>query len=120
MSSSRSHVNQRSEGTNGEAMSTTIWNQSEKLKMNKTYKPPVLTSIFRILGILTLMLGGLGGLVLCTESTTQGGELIILSFIGGALYFGMAQGIDYLAHRVFDRPHVFISGSWHHRSPACY
>ena len=71
------------------------------LKMITAYKPPVLTSIFRILGVLTLILGGLGGLIQCADSPTQGVELMFLSLLGCLFYFGLGQALDYLARTAF-------------------
>jgi len=69
--------------------------------MATAYKPPILTSIFRILGVLTLVLGAPAGLLLSTESATPGVELMLLSFIGCVIYFGMAQAVDYLARTAY-------------------
>jgi hypothetical protein len=69
--------------------------------MSIEYKQPILTSIFNILGILSIIGAAIGGAMICSDSLSEGIAVIIGGVFAGIVYIGIGQAVDYLARTAY-------------------
>jgi|SRR5581483_5369538 len=69
--------------------------------MNIKHETPILTRVLYGFGVATIIVGVIGGAVICADSLSEGIAIIIGSIFAGIIYIGIGQAVDFLAQTAF-------------------